>query len=114
MTTAHGSRRVVRLAGSAGGGRWLVLKTNKKARTGRANRWFVSVRWLALRRYIESIGQRFASQNAKFRRVVIPHELRFVVAINRPTLVIFPRHPIGERVQCGVVVVIQPAWVIID
>jgi len=56
MTTAHGSGRVVRLAGRAGGGRWLVLKTNKKARTGRANRWFVSVRWLELWRYIERIG----------------------------------------------------------
>ena len=56
MTTAHGSGRVIRLAGSAGGGRWLVLKTNKKARTGRANRWFVSVRWLKLRRYIKRIG----------------------------------------------------------
>ncbi len=44
MPTAHGSGRVVRLAGRAGGGPWLVLKTNKKARTGRANRWFVSVR----------------------------------------------------------------------
>ena len=44
MTTAHGSGRVIRLAGTAGGGRWQVLKTNKKARTGRANRWFVSVR----------------------------------------------------------------------
>ena len=41
MPTAHGSGRVVRLAGSAGGGRWLVLKTNKKARTGRANRWLM-------------------------------------------------------------------------